>query len=192
MRACETPGFPRRIPSGGENGITLLDALVATAILVTVTTGVAGLLTWSTRAVAAAGAETTAVWLAQQKLEQLAALEWSVDEGGLARSDDTTSVAVDPMRASGPGLRPSPGSAADVNTPQYMDFVGADGGWRGDTGPRAGAAFVRRWSVVPLASDPLHTLVFTVSVRPLSEASRGSRLVSSGATLQTVRTRLLR
>ena len=193
MRAGETTGRPGRSSFGGESGITLLDALVATAILVTVTTGVAGLITWSTRAMAAAGTETTAVWLAQQKLEQLAALEWSVNEAGLARSDDSTSVAVDPMRASGPGLRPSPGSAADVNTPEYMDFVGADGSWRGDAGlPRAGAAFVRRWSVVPLASDALNTLVITVSVRPLSEARRGSRVVSSGATLQTVRTRLLR
>ena len=73
-----------------------------------------------------------------------------------------------------------------------MDFVAADGSWRGDARPRAGAGFVRRWSVVPLGSDPLNTLVITVSVRPLSEASRGSRLVSSGATLQTMRTRLLR
>ena len=193
MRAGETTGRPGRSSFGGESGITLLDALVATAILVTVTTGVAGLITWSTRATAAAGTETTAVWLAQEKLEQLAALEWSVDEGGLARSDESTSVAVDPMRASGPGLRPSPGSAADVNTPEYMDFVAADGSWRGDAGlPRAGAAFVRRWSVVPLASDALNTLVITVSVRPLSEARRGSQVVSSGATLQTVRTRLLR
>jgi len=193
MRADETTGGSGRPSIGRESGITLLDALVATGILVTVTTGVAGLLTWSTRAVAAAGSETTAVWLAEQKLEQLAALEWSVDEGGLARSDDSTSVAVDPMRDSGPGLRPSPGSAADVNTPEYMDFVGADGSWRGDADlPRAGAAFVRRWSVVPLASDALNTLIITVSVRPLSEASRNSRVVSSGATLQTVRTRLLR
>jgi len=193
MRAGETTGKPQPPPIAGESGITLLDALVATAILVTVTTGVAGLLTWSTRAVAAAGTETTAIWLAQQKLEQLAALEWSVDEGGLARTDDSTSVAVDPMRATGPGLRASPASAADVNTPEYMDFVGADGSWRGEAGlPRADAAFVRRWSVVPLPSDALNTLVITVSVRPLAEASRGSRVVSSGATLQTVRTRLLR
>jgi type II secretory pathway pseudopilin PulG len=190
MRACGTS--VRKGPLGQEDGFTLLDALVATAVLVTVTTGVAGLLTWSTRAVAAAGTQTTAVWLAQQKLEQLAALEWSVDEGGRARSDESTSVAVDPMRASGPGLRTSPGSTADVNTPEYVDFTGADGSWRGDAGPRPGAAFVRRWSVAPLAADPQNTLIITVSVRPLSEAGRGSRQVSSGATLQTVRTRLLR
>ena len=176
MRARETTAVAG-LSIANEDGFTLLDALVATAILVTVTTGVAGLLTWSTRAVAAAGTQTTAVWLAQQKLEQLAALEWSVNEAGLARSDDSTSVA---------------GSAADVNTPEYTDFVAADGSWRGDARPRAGAAFVRRWSVVPLGSDPLNTLVITVSVRPLSEVSRGSRLVSSGATLQTMRTRLLR
>jgi type II secretory pathway pseudopilin PulG len=191
MRARATtakPGFPL----DSEDGITLLDALVATAILVTVTTGVAGLLTWSTRVVAVAGTQTTAVWLAQQKLEQLAALEWSVDEGGLARSDESTSVAVDPMRASGPGLRASPGSAADVNTPEYMDFTATDGGWRGNAAPRPGAAFIRRWSVVPLDGDPQNTLVITVSVRPLAEARRGSRQVSGGATLQTVRTRLLR
>ena len=109
------------------------------------------------------------------------------------RSDDSTSVAVEPMSDSGPGLRPSSPSAVDVNTPGYVDYVGADGIWRGDAGPpRAGAAFVRRWSVVPLPGDPLNTLIITVSVRPLSEASRNSRVVSSGATLVTVRTRLLR
>ena len=191
MRASQATaktGFP----NGGDAGFTLLDALVATAILVTVTTGVAGLLLWSTRAVAVAGTETTAVWLAQQKLEQLAALEWSVDESGLVRSDESTNIAVDPMRASGRGLRASPASAADVDTPEYMDFTAADGSWRGNAAPRPGAAFVRRWSVIPLAGDPQNTLVITVSVRPLSEAARGSRQVSSGATLQTVRTRLLR
>jgi type II secretory pathway pseudopilin PulG len=191
MRACRATGKTGP-PIGSEDGITLLDALVATAILMTVTTGVAGLLTWSTRVVAVAGRQTAAVWLAQQKLEQLAALEWSLDDGGVARSDESTNVAVDPMRASGPGLRASPGSAADVDTPAYMDFTGADGSWRGDAAPRPGAAFVRRWSIVPLAGDPQNTLVITVSVRPLAEAARGTRQVSSGATLQTVRTRLLR
>jgi hypothetical protein len=86
----------------------------------------------------------------------------------------------------------SPASAADVNTPEYMDFTASDGSWRGDAAPGPGAAFVRRWSVVPVAGDPQNTLIITVSVRPLSEAGRGSRQVSNGATLQAVRTRLLR
>jgi hypothetical protein len=193
MRARPTTRLSLQRLIAREQGVTLIDALVATAVLVTVTTGVAGLLTWSARAVGSAGTQSRAVWLAQQKVEQLAALEWSVDEGGSLRSEDSASVAADPMGDSGPGLRPSPVSTVDENTPEYMDFVGADGAWRGDADPPpAGTAFVRRWSVVPLAGDPLNTLIITVSVRPIAEAARGSRLVSSGATLQTVRTRLLR
>ena len=158
--------------------------------MVTVSAGAACLLTWSTRAIASAGTQTTALWLAQQKLEQLCALEWRIDSDGVRTSDRATSVAHDPMRNGGPGLLASPPSALDVNTPGYVDFVGADGIWRGDAGPPAGSAFVRRWSISPLAGDPLDSIVLTVAVRPLSEASRGADAVSTGVTLQTVRTRL--
>src|SRR5215217_3630353 len=111
--------------------MTLIDALVATALLVTVATGAAGLFTWAARAAWASNTQSTAVWLAQQKLEQLLSLEWSVGLDGVERSDSTTDVAVDPMTAGGPGLGPSPASALDENTPGYVDFVGADGAWRG-------------------------------------------------------------
>ena len=179
--------------AAGDHGFALLDALLATAVVITVTSGIATLLTWSTRAASSAGTQTIATLLARQKIEQLTALEWTVDRDGVLHSDDSASVAVDPMRETGPGLRPSLASTVDVATPDYMDYVAADGRWCGDRSPPApGAAFVRRWSVVPLPSDPLHTLILTVSVRPLSEASRSSRVVSSGATLQAVRTRLFR
>ena len=181
------------IPEAGERGFALLDALIAAAVVMTVTSGVASLLTWSTRALAAAGTQTAATMLARQKVEQLMALEWSVDGDGVLHSDNSTSVAVDPMGDSGPGLRPSLASTVDLDTSEYMDFVAADGTWRGDRSPPApGAAFIRRWSVVPLPIDPAHSLIVTVSVRPLSEANRTARVVSSGATLQTVRTRLFR
>jgi hypothetical protein len=181
------------MPRADERGFALLDALIATTVVVTVTSGVATLLTWSAHAAATAGTQTIATLLARQKLEQLAALEWSVDADGVLHSDDTTTVAVDPMRDSGPGLQPSLASTVDLDTPEYMDFVAADGAWRGNRPPpAAGAAFIRRWSVVPVSTDPVHSLIVTVSVRPLSEASRGSQVVSSGATLQTVRTRLFR
>lgn len=176
-----------------DRGFALLDALIATVIVVTVTGGMANLLTWSTRAAAAAGTQTIATVLARQKLEQLIALEWSVDADGVLHSDTTTSVAVDPMRDTGPGLRPSLASTVDIDTPEYVDFVAADGSWRSDRSPPPpGAAFVRRWSVVASPADPVHSLIVTVSVRPLSEATRTSRVVSNGATVQTVRTRLFR
>ena len=191
--ACTTGSMATTSIQTPGRGFALLDALVATLVVVTVTGGMASLLTWSTRAAAAAGTQTIATVLARQKLEQLTALEWSVDADGVLHSDVTTSVAVDPMRDTGPGLRPSLPSTVDVDTPEYVDFVGADGTWRGDRSPPApGAAFVRRWSVVPLPADSLHSVIVTVSVRPLSEANRTSRHVSNGATLQTVRTRLFR
>jgi hypothetical protein len=173
-------------PTSGDRGFALLDALIATALVITVTSGVATLLTWSTRAASTAGTRTIATLLARQKIEQLTALDWTVDRDGVLHSDDSASVAVDPMRETGPGLRPSLASTVDVDTPDYVDYVAADGRWCGNRPPAPGAAFVRRWSVVPLPFDPLHTLILTASVRPLSEASRSS----SGATVQTVRTRL--
>jgi len=184
--------FPSRGRAASERGLTLVDALVATAILATVAAGAGSLLTWSARAIWTSSTQSTAMWLAEQKLEQLCALEWSVDAEGVDLSDQTTNAGTDPMRDDGPGLSPSPASAIDENTGGYMDFVGHDGVWRGDAAPQNGAAFVRRWSIVPLPSDPRNTLVVTVSVRPLSEAARDASPVSSGATLQTVRTRLLR
>jgi len=176
-----------------EEGTTLIEALVATALLVTVSAGAGGLLTWSARAVSASSSHSIAVWLAAQKLEQLSALEWSVGSDGVEDSDEATDVGSDPMGDGGQGLRPSPGETLDENIAGYVDFVGADGTWRGTTSPpQPGAAFVRRWSVVPLASDPRHSVVLTVAVRPLSEARRAASMVSSGAMLQTARTRLLR
>jgi hypothetical protein len=177
--------------ASADSGFALLDALIATAVVITVTSGVATLLTWSTRAAWVAGTQTIATLLARQKIEQLTALEWAVDGDGVLHSDLSASVAVDPIRETGPGLRPSLASTIDDDTPEYVDYVAGDGRWCGNRSPpAAGAAFVRRWSVVPLPSDPLNTLIFTVSVRPLSEASRSSRAASSGATLRTVRTRL--
>ena len=190
MLPVQPPDSRLRAHVANQHGATLIDALIATALMVTVSTGAAGLLTWSTRASASAGTRTTALWLAQQKLEQLCVLEWRIDSDGVRTSDQSTSVAHDPMRNGGPGLRASPSAALDVNAPGYVDFVGADGLWRGDADPLAGAAFVRRWSITPLAGDPLDSLILTVVVRPLSEAARRADAAFTGVTLTTVRTRL--
>jgi hypothetical protein len=151
------------------------------------------LIVWSRRAAWSAGVETTAVRLAAQKVEQLRALSWHVDSSGEAVSDTTTNLATDPPAVTGTGLQPSPGGTLDRNAPGFMDYVSADGQWRG-TGsrPPPGAAFVRRWSIVPLAADAAHTLVLTVIVLPLADVQGQRGRPARGALLQTITTRIVR
>jgi type II secretory pathway pseudopilin PulG len=177
--------------SCNERGVSLVEVLVAAMIVIAVSAGVAHLLVWSRRAAWSAGSETTAVMLAVQKMEQLRSLPWHVDGSGNAVSDLTTNLATDPLSSTGSGLQPSPRGSLDVNTPGFMDYLGSDGRWRG-TGARApaGAAFVRRWSIVPLAADPADTLVLSVVVVPLADASERGGRPARGARLQTITTRV--
>ena len=177
----------------GDRGLSLLEALVAATIVITVASSVAHLLVWSRRAAWFAGVETTAVRLAAQKIEQLRALPWHVQGDGALVSDDTTDLATDPPAANGTGLLPSPAGSLDRNTPGFMDYVGADGQWRGTGGrPPAGAAFVRRWSSVPLAADAGHTLILTVVVLPLADVPGQRGRPARGARVQTITTRIVR
>jgi hypothetical protein len=175
-----------------DAGSSLVEALTAAAVVITVSTGVALLLVRSTGAVRDAGAQSAAVLVAQQKLEQLSALEWRVDASGISRSDRASDLSVDPPDASGSGLQPSPPDALDRNVPGFADFVGPDGQWRGrGSTPVSGTAFVRRWSVVPYARDPADTIVLTVVVLPVVEAS-GAATHPAAVRLQTIRTRTAR
>ena len=177
-RLCRLPGFARL---ENESGSLLIEALTAAAVVITISTGVALLLVRSTVAVRDAGARSAAVLLAQQKLEQLSALEWRFDSSGVSRSDATSNLSVDPPDASGSGLQPSPGDTLDRNTPGFTDFVGPD----------QRMSFIRRWSVVPHAGDPFNTIVVTVIVLPAAKA--GATAASSDAVrVQTIRTRTAR
>ena len=175
-----------------DSGSSLVEALTAAAVAITISTGVALLIARSTRAVWTAGAESAAVFVAQQKLEQLSALEWRIDATGVSRSDLDSDLSLDPPDAGGSGLEPSPGDALDRNTPGFADFVGSDGRWRGrGSTPAPGTAFVRRWSVAPYPRDPANTLVLTVVVLPIAEAA--ARATHPAAVrLHTIRTRTAR
>jgi type II secretory pathway pseudopilin PulG len=173
------------------SGFALVEALVAAAIVVSIATSVGLLIVRATREVWSAGAQSTAVSIAQQKLEQLSALEWRVDAAGNPRSDRTTDVSVDPPADTGTGLQPSPPGSLDRTTAGFADFVGADGRWRGGgTGPVPGAAYVRRWSIAPYGADPADSVILTVVVYPLADARGGDGRTS--ARLQTIRTRTAR
>lgn len=169
-----------------------MEALIAIAVLITVATSMGQLIVRSRRIVWTAGMQSAAVSIAQQKLEQLVALEWRVDAAGVRHSDLTTDLSFDPATDGGTGLLPSPPDALDRNLDGFADFVGANARWVGrGTGPIANAVFVRRWSVVPYAADAADTLVLTVVVFPVSDAAAGL-LGPAAARLQTIRTRTLR
>jgi hypothetical protein len=179
--------------NGCERGATLIEALVAMAVIITTITGVAHLLIWSRATVWSSGAATVSMLLASQKLEQLRTLPWHVDAAGHAISDSTTDVSTDQPSSGGSGLTASPAGTLHDNVPGYVDYIDARGVWRGTgAAPPEGAAFVRRWAIVPFEPDPLHTLVFHVMVMPLSDAAaRGGRRSPRAAHLTTIRTRSL-
>ena len=164
-----------------SSGFSLVEVLISMGLLTAVSLGVAQLFAVSTRASYVARGQTSTTALAEQKLEPLRALTWGFDaEGqGLPVSDTTTNLAVDPPSAAGAGLNPSPSDALEQNTPGYVDFLDAHGGYVG-TGatPPGTAAYIRRWSIRPLPTNPNNTLVLQVLVTPV--ANEGSRVPAPG------------
>ena len=172
-------------------GASLIEVLVAVVLVVTVTAGVAQLLVWARREAWSSGSRSIAVTLAAEKLERLRGLTWELDDAGTPRSDATTDLSVEPATASGTGLQPSPADSLTTNTAGFVDYVDAEGRWRG-TGarPPAGTAFVRRWSVEAFATDGGNTVVLTVLVVPVADAHMAWS--TRGARLATIRTRVAR
>jgi prepilin-type N-terminal cleavage/methylation domain-containing protein len=166
-----------------EDGFTLLEAIVAIAVLSAGICSLAQLAAVASETNQRAQDLTQASFMARDKLAQLSALAWTVDGAGNALSDVDSNTAVQPEESSG-GTGLAPGGDVGANVPGYCDFLDADrnlmpiGG-----GPPSGATFTRRWSIEPLVQDPLNTLVIQVSV--VGGPPPGAEL----ARLTTVRTR---
>ena len=121
-------------------------------------------------------------------MEQLRSLAWSVDASGAAVSDTSTDLTATPERSGGGvGLSPSPGRALDRDTPGYVDFLDAAGEVL-PAGSQLTPAFIRRWSVDPLPSNPVNTLVLQVRV-VRGGAGASARRLPDEARLTTVKTR---
>jgi prepilin-type N-terminal cleavage/methylation domain-containing protein len=152
-------------------GFSLVEMLVAVTMMALAAAGLAQALGAASRANRGAHATTVATLLAQQKMEQLRGLLWTVDASGVARSDSA--------------LVPSPSGALDRNTPGYCDFADANGHALGGGDPQpAGAIYARRWSIDPLPPNPGNTLVVQVTV-----TAAGTSHSTGEAHLVTVRTR---
>lgn len=154
----------------GEGGFSLVEVLVASAVLMTGLIAVAQMFIASTHQNMEARRVTTTAVLAQQKIEQLRALAWGFDEFGLPVSDFATDITVTPpIPSDGVGLQASPDFSLFTSATGYVDYLDAYGAWVGTgTTPPQNAIYVRRWSIDPLPTNPNNTLVFQVLVGRIS------------------------
>ena len=189
----------RQLTPATHAGFTLIEVVIALGLFVTVAIGVAQLIAMAADATRASREHTSAVILAAAKMDQLRALEWTYESApsavpAVARSDLTTDVSDPSFASGGPGLSPSPPGTLASNTPPYVDYLDAAGGWVGKgTDAPPTAVFIRRWSIVPLPADPNRTLVLHVLVTTVrQDRLRGGpwqRRSGVDALLVSVRTR---
>jgi prepilin-type N-terminal cleavage/methylation domain-containing protein len=134
--AGRTPRASRRRVKGwgsglcGSNaaGFSLLEVLVAVALLAGALTSLAQLFAIATDANANASRTTVSAVIAAQKMEEL--------------------------RGAGADLSMFSAGSLTTNTSGYCDFFDASGRLLAvDVAPSEGAVYVRRWSVEPLATD---------------------------------------
>jgi len=152
--------------SNSESGFTLVETLVATGILAVALTALAEMFVISVRNNAVAKNGTFASVLAVQKMEQLRGLTFGFDVQGLPMTDITTDTAVSPeVPTGGTGLAPSPSNTLQEGTEGYVDYVDANGvTLGGGTVVPNNTAYIRRWMVEPLPTNPNNTIVMQVLV----------------------------
>jgi prepilin-type N-terminal cleavage/methylation domain-containing protein len=164
--------LPAKFSSSSQRGFSLVEVVIAMGLLTTVSLGVAQLFAVSTKANRTARNQTSAVALAEQKIEQIRSLSWGFDLNGLGLpvTDTTTNLAVYPHTNTGGGLNPSPADSLLFNRDGFVDYLDGNGAWVG-TGatPPGNAAYIRRWSILPLPTNPNNTLVIQVLVTPVAD-----------------------
>src|SRR5438128_4174621 len=165
------------------SGFSLLEVLMATSIMVVAVASLAQLFVLSTSRNASAKNTTFASVLAQQKMEQLRALTWGFDTLGLPTTDTTTDTTIFPEAPGGSGLSPSPINTLQQNVVGFVDYVDGKGQSLGGAAavPPITAAYIRRWMIEPLPTNPNNTIVIQVLVtrnrnRGTADQGNSSRL----------------
>lgn len=134
----------------GVKGFSLVEVLVAMALVATSVVGLAELFSIASRVTAISRADTVETIAAATKMAELRALPWTYDTNSGAAVSDA-------------GLAVSGSGTLTSSTGGYVDYV--DGAGRlvsaGVAVPPQGV-YVRRWSILPLPSDPANSLVLQV------------------------------
>jgi type II secretory pathway pseudopilin PulG len=159
-----------------ERGFSILEVMFASAIMLAGAASLAQLFVMSTRTNINAKSTSMGTLLAQQKMEQLRALQWGFDALGLPITDTTTNTTTVPeSNQNGTGLSPSPTGLDGNGKPagtlnqnkvgwvDYLDRFGNSLGGASET-PADGTVYIRRWSVEPLPTNPNNTLILQVLV----------------------------
>jgi hypothetical protein len=179
----------------GEAGSSLVEAIVAVGLLAGALASLAQMLGVCIASNRSARARSDATVFAQQKMEQLRGLAWGVDVSGAPISDSTTDTTLQvEMPTGGTGVSLSPANTLTSNTKGWVDYVDQSGNVLGSrTQEPAGAAYVRRWSVEPLPSNPSDGIVIRVLVRPAGrregESSTSTARRPDEARIVSIRTR---
>jgi type II secretory pathway pseudopilin PulG len=158
------------------DGFTLVEVMVATGLLTTVTLGGLALAASTWRLAGEARTLAGAVAAAQCRLAQLEALSWHTEAGPgavLDVTDTTTDLGgVEPV-AAGSGLLPVGETPLWISSPSFADFVDDASRWVGrGTSPPPSGFLVRRWAVLrsPLGPDD-QLVVAAVRVVPRDRAA---------------------
>ena len=150
-----------------ERGFSILEVMFASAIMLAGAASLAQLFVLSTRSNISAKSTSMGTLLAQQKMEQLRALQWGFDALGLPVTDTTTNTTTVPeSNQSGTGLAPSPAGTLNQNKVGWVDYLDRFGNPLGGASetPADGTVYIRRWSVEPLPTNPNNTLILQVLV----------------------------
>jgi type II secretory pathway pseudopilin PulG len=165
-----------------EAGFSIIEVLVATGLLATALVALAQLFAIATATNQAARNSTLTMMLAEQKIEQLRALQYTFDRVGLPVQDTATDLAVYPPAATGgKGLSPHTDNTLQANTDGYVDYLDHFGRTiGGGTVIPGNTAFIRRWSIEPLPTNPNNVIILQVLVtrqrdRGLGDAGSVSR-----------------
>ena len=178
-----------------EAGFSIVEVMVATGLLASALVALAQLFAIATTTNAAARSSTLTMMLAEQKIEQLRALQYTFDRAGLPVQDTLTDLAVyPPAAAGGKGLSPHTENTLQANTDGYVDYLDPWGRTLGGgTVVPDGTAFIRRWSVEPLPTNPNNVVILQVLVtRQRNRGTGDSGSVSRGpeeARLMTIKSR---
>jgi len=147
-------------------GFSLVEVLVAMALVATSALGLAELFSLASRVTQESRIDTTATFAAETKMAELRALTLAWDAEGA------------PLTSLGLGW--SPAAALTANVDGYVDYVDGTGAVVGSgVQPPPAGVYQRRWSIQPLAADPANAVVLqVVAVRATRPNARDAHLVS--------------